>query len=1231
MHNLFRLYGAIVSKKTLYFLMCLLYLMILVSAVFLKSQKVSASTFSNFPIESFPTLSSGGEVLATAQATDGSLYVGGYFTNIGGISRNSLARILPDGTVDPAFNPNVSGNVLDIKLDEANSLLYITGQFSTINGSIARTNFAVVDTDTGLATDIDIRLNAAGRAVDINSDGSVVYVGGEFTEVNRKFSTADEIAIDANGNIFVLERLSQLIYKFDSTGELVTSWGSWGIGNGEFNYVRNIALDSLGNIYTLEGSSLGATNRVQKFDNNGNYITQWGSTGSGNGQFDSPYGIGIDSGNNVYIADTANNRIQKFDSNGNYISQFGSFGSGNGQFDQPRGIAIDSNDDIFIADSSNSRIQKFDSSSVYITQWGSVGTNPGEFNFPSRLFVDGTSNVYVLDQSSRVQKFNSVGAYILQWQAPNAGNVTTALTGDSSNVYVGFEINSSSGMLWTVQKFDYSGSLVSQFDAVDHEFEIAAFNTASGNVTSFNAAINLCSSGGSTVHDIVYDSSGDDLYVAGHFMGFDGVTIRSLARLDPATGVADVSFNPDIMSTTGAYGFDQCSEVYDVVLHNNAIYAGGNFNTVNGGVARNNLASFSKTDGTVNSFNPDVNSTVYSLAHDGLVTLYAGGSFDTVNGDQARTEIAAFDTTSGIITGFNPQITTVDTNPIGPTYTVYTIHVGNNGKLFVGGTFDHVRGDQRFGLAAFVAAECNYEPFIASATVPPVFERSFNTDIPHRMATDSNGNVYVIDTTNNQVDIYDPLGALIDSWGTFGYGPGQFDYPYSIGVDGSNYVYVYDDTGRLQKFSSDGNYMSEWEPNYMAYDMAVDSNNNLYLLNSSSSIVEVYSSEGVYINQWGSFGTGQGQFGYPSGIAIDSSNNVYIVEQGNDRVQKLDINGGFIAEWGSLGVNNGQFTNPNDIAVDSNGDVYVVDVNVNGRIQKFSSEGDYLTQFGSHGIGDGQFVYDVGEGESYVGVTIDLNNNLYTADYYANRIQKFDYVELPDEDGDNIGDIEESLAPNNGDGNGDCVADADQMNVASFVSNVGGSYITIAGPSGSDFVSSSTQASSEINYSYPFGLFSFVLGGVTPGSASQFDVYIPSNENPSRFTARKYFPATQTYQNIPGATITSLNIGGHTVLHLSYSVIDGSSFDLDGVVNGSISDPAGLGVLASSTTNTTTTPSSSVARLLENTGNNIIIRLLFSVCLISLVYLLSRKRYDTEKLLDGEIIRNLGSFTIHES
>ena len=69
--------------------------------------------------------------------------------------------------------------------------------------------------------------------------------------------------------------------------------------------------------------------------------------------------IAVDSSGNVYVADTGNNRIQKFDDNGKFITKFGSFGSNDGELYQPLGISVDSARNVYVVDWGNKRIQVF--------------------------------------------------------------------------------------------------------------------------------------------------------------------------------------------------------------------------------------------------------------------------------------------------------------------------------------------------------------------------------------------------------------------------------------------------------------------------------------------------------------------------------------------------------------------------------------------------------------------------------------------------------------------------------------------------------------------------------------------------------------------------------------------------------------------------------------------------------------------------------------------------------
>jgi|KBSMisStandDraft_5_1062788.scaffolds.fasta_scaffold43174_3 hypothetical protein len=138
------------------------------------------------------------------------------------------------------------------------------------------------------------------------------------------------------------------------------------------------------------------------------FLKKWGDDNfTGNGQLRTLGGVSVDSSGNVYVADQGNSRVQKFDSNGNFITQWGKSGSENGNFSIPAVVAVDSDDYVYVTDWGNNRVQKFDNNGHYITEWGIFEWDNGSFNHPEGIVIDPkTQYVYVTEKTNnRVQVF----------------------------------------------------------------------------------------------------------------------------------------------------------------------------------------------------------------------------------------------------------------------------------------------------------------------------------------------------------------------------------------------------------------------------------------------------------------------------------------------------------------------------------------------------------------------------------------------------------------------------------------------------------------------------------------------------------------------------------------------------------------------------------------------------------------------------------------------------------
>lgn len=255
---------------------------------------------------------------------------------------------------------------------------------------------------------------------------------------------------------------------------------------------------------------------------------------------------------------------------------------------------------------------------------------------------------------------------------------------------------------------------------------------------------------------------------------------------------------------------------------------------------------------------------------------------------------------------------------------------------------------------------------------------------PSGVALDTGGNVYVADTANHRVQIFDSGGAWIGRLGKTrdaGSDATRFDGPQRVAINTAGNIYVTDtNNGRIQKCvrSGVGGTCTTFASGFNGpFGVAVDGQGNVFvseMWGPRGPSVQKCSLTGACSLFAGVMNQGSDEFGYLAGpldLAVDAQGRVYVAEQGNGRVQVLDSAGAYLATIGGLwGWSTGDLRDPSSVAVDMQGNVYIAD-STNHRIQKFAPGVPGWRQVNINGFGErknwGVFTLEVFNGQLYAG------------------------------------------------------------------------------------------------------------------------------------------------------------------------------------------------------------------------------------------------------------------------
>ena len=277
---------------------------------------------------------------------------------------------------------------------------------------------------------------AGAQLLEFDADGKFIR---EIGHNLYAWSFAHSVKVDKQDNIWVADKGSDMVVKFNPEGRVLLVFGRKQEASDEgteplkhvkppllpvdgmFRQVTDIAWDAAGNGYISDGY---VNSRVAKVDKDGNWVKSWGEPGDGPGQFNVPHSIAVDDGGNVYVADRGNRRIQVFDGDGKFLRQMtigvpappdarpaignkptattGTMSPG-----APWTVCITPGPKqvLFTSDAFPGRIYKLSLDGKVLGMFGKAGKQPGQFGWIHEIACPSENELYVAEILNwRVQK-----------------------------------------------------------------------------------------------------------------------------------------------------------------------------------------------------------------------------------------------------------------------------------------------------------------------------------------------------------------------------------------------------------------------------------------------------------------------------------------------------------------------------------------------------------------------------------------------------------------------------------------------------------------------------------------------------------------------------------------------------------------------------------------------------------------------------------------------------------
>jgi DNA-binding beta-propeller fold protein YncE len=247
--------------------------------------------------------------------------------------------------------------------------------------------------------------------------------------------------------------------------------------------------------------------------------------------------------------------------------------------------------------------------------------------------------------------------------------------------------------------------------------------------------------------------------------------------------------------------------------------------------------------------------------------------------------------------------------------------------------------------------------------------------------------IYVSDTKNKQVQVFNQSGQKVLKFGKEGTKEGEFQFPYGIDGDDNDNIYVADlYNGNISIFNEKGKFIKYFPDK----DKLLKSpgglrifNKKLYVTDIKANKLYIFNLDGKKLMEIGGPGQDNGKFIAPNAVTVDKDDQIYVTDSGNNRVEIFSKDGKFIKiiNGSKNGKGAPQFVNPRGVGVNNKGDIFIVS-NMSHNIYVFDHNGKKIKVLGGMGTSDGQLYLPNG-------LFIDNQDVIYVTDTVNQRISVF--------------------------------------------------------------------------------------------------------------------------------------------------------------------------------------------------------------------------------------------------